>query len=430
MRRLLPWLLPLALAAHLAFVAVWTTGLTALYALQVYRAGGARLLDGLPIYDGFAFWVLYFTYPPFAAVAFTPLSLVPVDVLKVAFSLLNVAALAAVIWLSLRALGYRSSRNLATATVGLTGLLFWLEPVRSTIGIGQVNLMLMLLVLADVLRPTRFQGAGIGIAAGIKLVPGVFILYLLLTRRWRAAATAGVTFAVTVGAGFLVAPRDSVRYWTGTFVTTGRIGKPAETGNQSLSGMLARLGAPDALWPGLALLLGVAGMALAVRAYHRGGELLGVTVCGLTACVVSPFTWNHHWVWFVPLLLWLAHAARAGRVATPVPVLLYLVLLDWPVTLPPRDWIFPPRTGLINLDTPVTRNLYVLLAIVVFLALWLRPAHAAAAAGDLGEDHAGGDRGVERLHAGGHGDRDGLVTGLADEPGQAASLGADHHDER
>src|SRR5206468_1675686 len=68
---------------------------------------------------------------------------------------------------------------------------------------------------------------------------------------------------------------------------------------------------PVALWLGLALLLGIGGMAAAVWTHRRGHELLGLTVCGLTSCAVAPFAWNHHWVWFVPLLVLLGHAARA-----------------------------------------------------------------------------------------------------------------------
>jgi alpha-1,2-mannosyltransferase len=429
MRRVLPWLLPLALALHLAVVAVWTTGLTALYDLEVYRAGGSALLHGGSLYDGYVFWVLYFTYPPFAAAAFTPLALLPAGLLKLLFTAVNVAALGTVIWLSLRALGRQHRRNL---TLGLTGALFWLEPVRSTIDIGQINLLLMLLVLADLLRPSgaRYYGAGVGIAAGIKLVPGVFVLYLLLTRRYRAALVAGAAFLTTVALGFLVAPRDSARYWTGTFLTTGRIGNTAAPGNQSLAGLLARLGAPGPLWVLVALAAGTGGMAVAVLAHRRGHRLLGLAICGLTSCAVSPFAWNHHWVWFVPLLVLLF--TRVNRLPA---VVLYLLLLDWPVSLPARDWIFPPPTGLIALATPgpLTRNLYVLIAVVVvaYAARWLRsdPAGRPAPAGDLGEHDTGGDRGVERVDPGGHRDRDGLVADLLDQPGQSATLRADHDDQ-
>jgi alpha-1,2-mannosyltransferase len=365
--RLAPLALILSLALHALAVAHWTRGLTALYDLEVYRAGGRAIVDGTSLYDRDVFWVLKFTYPPFAAVVFTPLALVPVWLLKLAFSAVNVAALGAVIWLCLRALGYAGEKNLRAAVILLTALLFWLEPVRSTIDIGQVNLLLMLLVVWDLISgPRRYQGIGVGIAAGIKLVPGIFILYLLLTRRWRAAGVALAAFAGTVAVAFVVAPGQSARYWGGTFLATGRIGRTEETGNQSLSGLVARLGGSSAVWVLLAVVVGVAGLAVSVRAHRRGEELLAVTLCGLTACAVSPFSWNHHWVWFVPLLLVLG--------ARRLTVVLFLLLVDWPVVFSPGDGIFPPPTGLISVPDGgvlafVTRNLYVLVTLA--LGAWL-----------------------------------------------------------
>src|SRR5581483_12201814 len=63
-------------------------------------------------------------------------------------------------------------------------LVTWLQPVRETLTFGQINLVLALLVLADLLvlapRGSRLTGVGIGLAAAIKLTPAVFILYLLV----------------------------------------------------------------------------------------------------------------------------------------------------------------------------------------------------------------------------------------------------------
>lgn len=410
--RFAPLVLLLALAAHALEVATWTRGLTAFYDLGVYRAGGRALLDGRSLYDGDVFWVLKFTYPPFAALVFTPLALLTPDAAKLAFTVVNIAALGAAVWLSLRALGHRADRRLVMVAIALTGFLFWLEPVRSTIDIGQVNLVLMVLLLWDLTRPApaRWQGVGVGIAAGMKLIPAIFIGYLLLTGRRAAAGRAAGVLAGTIVLGFVAAPRDSLTYWRGTFLTTNRIGEFAERGNQSLSGLLARLSAPaphsTALWLLFAVVAGVGGMATAVWAHRRGRELLAVTVCGLTSCGVAPFAWNHHYVWFVPLLILLGHAAYAGRVPVLVPAVAYLALVDWPMVFAPRDGIFPPPTGLIampvdGLPAFFTRNLYILLAILVvaLVARRLRagsdPPGDAAPAGDLGEHDAGGHRGVE-----------------------------------
>jgi alpha-1,2-mannosyltransferase len=386
-----------ALGLHLVTIAIWTKALTELLDLGVYRAGGHAILTGAPLYDHIVFQTLNFTYPPFAAIAFTPLALIPFGPLKILFSALNVVALALVIRLCLRKL---SQRDDWPTVVVLTGVLFWLEPVRSTIVVGQINLLLMLLLLWDLTRPaSSWQGVGVGLATGIKLIPGLFIGYLLITRRFRAAGVASAVFAGTIALGFVIAPASAAHYWRDTFLNANRIGKVAEAGNQSLAGVLARLAAPaphsPALWLAGALLAGAAGLAAAWLADRRGRELLAVTICGLTSCVVSPFSWNHHWVWFVPCVLLLPRLAASAA--------LVLLTLDYPVALSTAPDRNTPGTGLIMLNPAaplgyLTRNLYPLLA-AVLIALaarrLLRPPGEPAPAGDLGEHDASGHRGVE-----------------------------------
>jgi alpha-1,2-mannosyltransferase len=159
---LAPFVLLFGLLAHLATVMIWMPGLTALLDLEVYRAGGSAVLSGAALYDGTIIDGLRFTYPPFSAVMFTPLAVIPAGMLKLLFTAVNVAALGLSIWLCWRALHYRADSAAAMVSVLLTGLLFWLEPVRSTIGIGQINLLLMLVVLWDLGRPdsARWKGSG------------------------------------------------------------------------------------------------------------------------------------------------------------------------------------------------------------------------------------------------------------------------------
>jgi alpha-1,2-mannosyltransferase len=219
-------------------------------------------------------------------------------------------------WLTLRAIGVGRRGWL---TVGLAGLLLWCEPVYETVAFGQINLLVAVLVLADLVRPelARWRGALVGVAAGIKLTPLFFVLYLLVTRRFRAAGTALAGFGVTAVIGAAVLPGDSFAFWSGAFADPARVGSPEHPGNQSLRGLIARAFGD---WPGQRLLwlagaavLAVLGLWLAARLSARGGELVAVLLCGLTATVVSPFSWVHHWVWVAALLIVLAdQAVRQG----------------------------------------------------------------------------------------------------------------------
>jgi alpha-1,2-mannosyltransferase len=184
-----------------------------------------------------------------------------------------------------------------------------------------VNLILAAMVAADLLRRRDggwWQGIATGLAAGIKLTPLIFVVYLLITRQARAAAVAAGTFAVTVAVGLLLLPSQSGEFWLGgVFLDERRVGNPVNPANQSLSGALARLaGGLDAgrpWWMGAALVTGLAGLVIAGWAHRHGHRLAGVTCCGITGLLVSPFSWTHHWVWAVPLLVALAVTAWQRR---------------------------------------------------------------------------------------------------------------------
>jgi alpha-1,2-mannosyltransferase len=193
-------------------------------------------------------------------------------------------------------------------------LAFAMEPVRETLGWGQIDLLIAALVLADVgaLRRRRpWAGVGIGLATAIKVTPGLFIVYLMVTRRWRAAALASGTFGVTVLVGFGVEP--SMRYWTALLWQTDRVGSPTNPNDQSLLGLLARLpgvGPPNrVLWSALVVLVLVGGLARAAQLSRRGDDLAGVTVTGLTACLISPIAWVHHLYWVIPAVVVLVDVA-------------------------------------------------------------------------------------------------------------------------
>ncbi|MEV5955991.1 glycosyltransferase 87 family protein [Streptomyces sp. NPDC051987] len=253
-----------------------------------------------------------FTYPPFAAVGMLPMALVDLRLAIAASLLLNLAALAFV----LRVLAGPGWRRLGWYRWGLVlCALALFEPLRDTFSFGQVNLVLLALVLADccLLRSGRgrWAGAGIGLAAAIKLTPALFIFMLLIGRKWRAA---GVATAVALAATALAAcadPGASRFYWTHALWDTSRVGRLDYVSNQSLQGVLARLGHPDKpLWA-IAVLLTLAVWAWRTRrAVAAGDWTAAFALTGLAACLVSPITWVHHLVWVLPSFVLLARAGH------------------------------------------------------------------------------------------------------------------------
>ncbi|MER5512622.1 glycosyltransferase 87 family protein [Streptomyces sp. NPDC002766] len=256
-----------------------------------------------------------FTYPPFAAVAMLPMALVGLRTAIVLALLLNLAALALIAHL----LTDGAWRRLGWFGCALGACLLALfEPLRDTFSFGQVNLLLLALVLIDarLLRTghDRWAGAGIGLAAAVKLTPAVFIGLLLLAGRRRAAATAAVVACAATALAAWVAPGASRFYWTRALWDTSRVGRMDYVSNQSLQGVLARLGVTDrAVWACVVLVV-LAVWARRTRSALAADDWSGAfALTGLTACLVSPITWVHHLVWVLPAL---AVLVRAGHPRT------------------------------------------------------------------------------------------------------------------
>ncbi|MGV9711523.1 glycosyltransferase 87 family protein [Gordonia sp. NPDC003424] len=277
--------------------------------LGVYRAGAQTVLDGGSLYDAKLLGQMDYTYAPISIVAFIPFAWVPFEAARVIWTVGIFVALYAIIMLGFRSLGRPATWPLRVVALSLVAVVILLEPVRTTIWYGQINVFLLLIIIADLVRPehSRLRGVGTGIAAGIKLTPLIFVLYLALLRQWRAMIGVVAGFVGTIVVGFVVLPRESWSYWTGKLFDPDRVGAPQTVGNQSLRGWLANLMHTDTpnslLWLVLALAALAAGMYAAVLAHRHGQELLAITVVGLTACAISPVSWGHHWVWMVPLVV-------------------------------------------------------------------------------------------------------------------------------
>ncbi|MFJ9369023.1 glycosyltransferase 87 family protein [Nocardia sp. NPDC101769] len=305
--------------------------------LGVYQIAADRVVHDVSVYDtplrGHTRGVWEFVYTPFAALMFVPLAWLHGSVFTWAGGLANFAMLTGSVWAALSVLGYRRDRRMLIVGPAAACLLLLCEPIRETEAFGQVNILLLLLVLADMALPdsSRCKGVLTGIAAGIKLTPAFFIVYLLVTHRFRAAATATGALVATMVIGLAVLPKDSLTFWSGAFADPARVGVPENPQNESLRGMLARtLGAAGSiqlLWAAAALAIAVVCLILARRLSVTGRELPAVVLCGLTSTVVSPYSWIHHWVWLAPLLIYLADLALRHRSLPTVAGLLAVFLV-------------------------------------------------------------------------------------------------------
>jgi len=311
--------------------------------LDVYRIGGQVWLHGGDLYGTLPATAsglrLPFSYPPIAAVLLSPLSLVPMAVAGTLLTLATIALAALVLRVFLRS--DRGAWSWWTAGWLLPAMLL-LEPVRNTLNYGQVNVALMALVALDCLSArTRWpRGALVGVAAAVKLTPGAFVLFFLLRRDYRAALTAALSFAVSTGAGFVLAPRDSARYWTSVIFQADRPGSPAYAANQSIQGVLARAGLDPHTATGTAAWLALSAVVLGLacrgmrRAFAGSADAWALSLNAFAALLISPISWSHHWVGGETAMLALAllsfrHRRRGGLAVAAGGLILFTAAPQW-----------------------------------------------------------------------------------------------------
>ena len=307
--------------------------------LNVYRAGGLSVLQGQPLYTVLTQppQLLPFTYPPAAALFAVPLALMPWPAAQLAWVPVIYVPLGVVIWFAFAPLLRRAGRLRAVAFAVIFAGCAYLFPVRDEMRFGQVDMILLAMAVADcAARAPRWpRGALVGLATAIKLVPGVFIVYLWLSGRRRAAVTAAAAAAAWTLGAWLLLPRDSVTYWTSAIFQSGRLGSNAGTSNQSLRGILLREflpgQAPGALWAVLAIAVAIAGFALAGRLARQGREMEGIAVTALLWVLLSPVSWIHHFVVVVLVIgAILADGRSRPRVAIAVVTAAFFALtIPW-----------------------------------------------------------------------------------------------------
>jgi alpha-1,2-mannosyltransferase len=330
--------------------------------LGVYRDGGLIVRHVSPPYNGKLAYPLYdwpvnnealkFTYTPFSALVFAVVSFVPWSILPRLSEVVNLVALAIAAWCTMGGLGYRDRRVKAGGALLGTAAGLLTEPVFRDMYLGQINIILMAMIIWDLCQPDtvasrRWKGIATGVAAGIKLVPLVFIPYLLLTRKFRQAALAAAGFVGTVLLGFVILPGDSREWWFGgLFFQDGRTGFVGWGGNQSLRAILTRAeGSIDTAtipWVAAVVVVTVLGMLAAAMLYRSGHAMLGLLMTALIGLLDSPISWDHHWVWVMPAMMAAAHygvrgwrsrrrAAALGCAALTGALL--LVFAPWPGSL-------------------------------------------------------------------------------------------------
>lgn len=365
--------------------------------LDVYRTGGQMVLQGRAVYDFVtpAPQLLPFTYPPIAALLAVPLAAISWVSAQWVWIAGVFVALAITVAYSFRETRVSLAERPGEAVGAARGVLAdkaylpwlfallmlactYLMPIRDQVRFGQVDILLVALCLADCAarRPWWPRGFMIGLATAVKLTPGVFLIYLLITKQWRTFWTATLVTTLLTVLPFAVIPRDASDFWFHALLDPERLGSNAGTTNQSVRGMLIRLYLPSdllttAIWAAVVAVIAWYGFRFARDAYLRGDTLAAVALVGLMAVLLSPVAWIHHLAWVVVVLgALVGNGKDVTRVGVAAGVWLYYVLpIPW--------WGVALKAAEIPVISPVlgkiVQNAYGLgaIALVWLLGTWL-----------------------------------------------------------
>lgn len=424
------WLIALAVSASIHLFGFPTLQEHPPYRIDfdVYRTGGQVILDGGDIFAPLPALAqgehLPFTYPPIAALLFTLFALVPLGIGATLMTLASIAGLGYCLVLVARFTWNIPARTAFGLALPLLALGLWIGPVRETLLFGQINILLMVGILAGLLagtapwRPSGRADAGgnparaslwgpllVGLVSAVKLTPLVFGLYYLARRDFRGAAAMTAGFAASTGIGFAVLPTASVEYWTSTLLSSDRIGAPSFATNQGFNGLLQRLVGEGPVATTMWIVLSIAAIAvigiLAWTLSSAGRPADAALAVALVSLFASPVTWGHHWVWIVPFAILVLRIALPGVTSDDAPPLathlvLYARILAVAGALifyATPYWLVPHNNGAErhwSILDHVLGNAFVLwaLAFLLLLAWWARVPQSVDPAGKISPRNA------------------------------------------
>ena len=258
-------------------------------------------------------------------------SLLPWVAMWISSVFVNMAALLAALWFTFGGLGYRDRRVRLGATLLAAAVTFWLQPVVRTIYLGQINLVLMAMIMWDLCQPSllasraaplvegrthRRRGGDQARPADLRPLPADHAAVPRGRRRpWPA-------FLVTVAVGFAVLPHDSSEWWLhGLFLVRrqpGRVrglgGKPVAARDHHPLRRLCR-GRRRTRGSSAAVVAFILGMTAAYLLDRAGYPVPALLVTALTGLLISPISWDHHWVWIALGVAVTGHYASRCRPA-------------------------------------------------------------------------------------------------------------------
>lgn len=254
-----------------------------------------------------------YIYPPVCLLIFYPLVVLPIALAGELWTTFSLFCLVASVWILFKLYGETSNRTLLSI-VGI--LVFNYFPAKLTLGMGQINNVILLLITLALYalkkRRDGLAGALIGTSLSLKYSPLFLLPYLLVRLRWRTLFYIGVSITGLLILGFILINPAITIYFLQHVLPSVSMQAPGDYYNQALSGFLQRDFRQltpvqlNVLRLSISVLLLIVTLVVIIlrKLKTQTTSNLEISLFIILSLILNAFSWQHHFVLLlIPLLI-------------------------------------------------------------------------------------------------------------------------------
>lgn len=266
---------------------------------SVHYYGPKAILEGKNPYVKGAGFFIPDVYPPFAQLFFMPFTVFSYPVAEKTWTLISIISYSAAVYLLFKISKIKFSSNLSLFLITLTNFFYF--PLKFTLGMGQINNFIFLLFALSIYyiekNKVKTGAFFLSLSLLLKFFPFLFIMYLLIKKRWRIVLFTAVFLFALSFISFIIIGQDTSFYFL-VKVLPGLLGGfKSDYYNQSLSGFFSRIILNTELRSLIIFAFSFIIFLISIYSWIKAKDnLLSVSLVVCVSLIINNFSWQHHFV--------------------------------------------------------------------------------------------------------------------------------------
>lgn len=285
-------------------------------------------------------------YPPVSEIFFLPFTLLSHQVALVTFTYISFASIIGSVFLSLKIVIKKVPWHYFLL---FTGLSFTSFPVRFSLGMGQVNMIVLFLLLLAVYLETKpaknslIAGLSLGVAIALKPIFAFFLLFFAIKKSWKVVFISSVFVAALIAASLIFWPPQIWLSWYQTGILPSVSYKAPYIyvyQNQGIFGFLSRLISNFNARIYLSRAATVILIPVAAYLTFKKKEInLCLSFFIITLLLFDITSWQHHFVWLTfPIIVLFSYILKTKNIMLLALLAISYILVSWNIKY---DYLYP-----------------------------------------------------------------------------------------